>query len=55
MERADSADATFGILAISVAECFGSESVSPELATSLRKVLPDATFLRCVECSVVEC
>lgn len=46
MERADSADTTFGILAISVAECFGSESVSQELATSLRKVLPDALFLR---------
>jgi len=46
MERANGADTTFGILAISVAECFASESVSQELATSLRKLLPDATFLR---------
>jgi hypothetical protein len=53
MERADSADTTFGILAISIAECFGSESVSPELATSLKKVLPEATFLRLVANSFI--
>lgn len=39
-------DSTFGILAMSIAECFGSEAVSVELASSLTKLLPQATFLR---------
>jgi hypothetical protein len=39
-------DTAFGILAISVAEIFGSENVTPELASSLKKLLPQATFIR---------
>jgi len=36
-----------GIVALSIAECFGNAGVSPELVSSLRSLLPEATFVRC--------
>ena len=48
MGDGENIDSAYGIVALSIAECFGTEAVSVELATSLSKLLPQATFLRLV-------